>query len=185
MFKAKHQPELIDLDDDEEPGPSSASALPSNSRAAQPAEFLQRAANRSFASQVAMQLQQPGSSAGPSRHARQCSLYVPIIDLSESEAAAGLPPMHGSRDATEQRDSLDCGKQLPAKAEAGAPGSVGHPSARRRPRQDALEDGDAGPVWLDGDDRNADASLKWSASAAPKRCPISRSQFQGPVCASH
>ncbi|CAL5223005.1 g5454 [Coccomyxa viridis] len=180
MFKAKHQPELIDLDDDEEPGPSSASALPSNSRAAQPAEFLQRAANRSFASQVAMQLQQPGSSAGPSRHARQCSLYVPIIDLSESEAAAGLPPMHGSRDATEQRDSLDCGKQLPAKAEAGAPGTVGHPSARRRPRQDALEDGDAGPVWLDGDDRNADASLKWSASAAPKRRRSATQSRHGP-----
>ena len=170
MFKAKHQPELIDLDDDEEePGPSSASAHPSKSLAAQPATSLRKAANKNFAGQIAMQLQQPGSSASPSKRVILNSLSIPIIDLSESEAAAGLPPMHGRCSNSEQQVIPGPGKQFPADADALAPGSVGRPSVRRRPRQDALEDGDAGPLWLDGDDSNADASLKWSASDAPKR----------------
>ena len=169
MFKAKHRPDIyIDLDEEDEPGPSSASAHPRTSLAAQ-ATSLQRAANKDSASRTAMHLQQPGSSAGPSRHARPSTQVVPIIDLSESEAAAGLPPMHGRSNGSKHRDSLDLGEHFPASAEALAPDSAGHPSARRRPRQDAPEDEGAGPVWLDAEDIAADASLKWTASAAPKR----------------
>lgn len=168
MVKLKHQPGLIDLldDDHEEPGPSSGFAHHSTNLAAQPAETLRRAASDKPANLTAMHTLQPGSSAGPSRHARRSSLSIPIIDLSESEAAAGLPPMHGRRTRGEQRDSIDHGQHLSADAEATGPDSA---SAKRHTRQSDPRDKAAVPLWLDAEDISAGASLKWSASAAPKR----------------
>ena len=189
MSKSKHRPELIDLDDDdeeeeEEPGPSSGTAHFSTSLAAQPSKSLQRAANGKPANQTAMHALQPGSSAGPSRHARRSSQPVPIIDLSESEAAAGLPAIHGHRNRSVQRDSLDLGKHPSADTQAAAPGRARHPPAGRRSKQEALEVGGAGPLWLDADDIAADARVQWSASAAPKRWPSHCCQ-SGPGHASH
>ena len=168
MFKSKHQAELIDLDDDvhEEPGPSLGFARHTTSLAAQPARFLQRTATAKPANGAAMHMLQPGSSAGPSRHATRSRPSVSIIDLSESEAAAGLPPMHGRRTRFEQKESIDHGQHLPANAEATGPESA---TARKYKRQGALGDNVADPLWLDAEDISLDASQKWNASAAPKR----------------
>ena len=173
MSKSKHQPELIDLDDDdeeEEPGPTSGLANFSTSLAARHAKSLQRAANGKPANQTAMHALQPGSSANPSRHARRSSQPVPIIDLSESEAAAGLPALHGRSNPRMQRDSPAPGKHPSAGLQAAAAGNARHSSARKRLTLDAPEGGIAGPsLWLDAEDIAADVDLKWSASAAPKR----------------
>lgn len=153
--KSQHQPELNNSDDGA-PGASSETDQPTKT---QPARRSQRATKTASARQTAMQTQQPGSSAGPSS----------LLDLSASEAAAGLPPIHRPRTRSEHRDSKQHVKASSADAEAAASGSARHPPARRRTRQNASEDGNAGPLQPDADDITVHGSLRQSASAAPKR----------------
>lgn len=93
-----------------------------------------------------------------------------ILDLSESETAAGLPQMYGSRSCSGHRLSPEHGQHLPADTEVTAPGGGGHPSGRTPIRQEIFwYEGDAEPLWWDAEDVFADAGLESSASAAPER----------------
>ncbi len=159
--KSQHQPERNNPDDDGSQGLSSGSGQPNQTCAPQPARRLHRAARATPAEQTGVQTQQRGSSAGPS------SLLAPITGLSASEAAAGLPLIHRPRTRSEQRASLDLAGRPSADAEAAA--ALGSARARRCTRQNATEDGGAGPLTLAAGDITADASLRHSAPAAPKR----------------
>ncbi len=94
----------------------------------------------------------------------------PIIGLSESEAAAGLPQMYETSYCSGPRVSLEHGQHLPARAEATAPGGGGHPSGRTPIRQEIFwYEGDAEPLWWDAEDIYADAGPECGAPAAPER----------------
>lgn len=169
MSNSHDQPELIDLDTYEGPELSSAPARPRRSLASHPLASLLGAASFSPARHAARHSHRASSSAGPSRHTGVSSL-VPVIDLSESEAAAGLPPMHRRKKQSQHNTaSLANARQEQAIAEATASGQARDRSAKRRMRQDELETDSAAPVWLDMDNVIPDVNLKKSASAAPKR----------------
>ena len=170
MSNSHDQPEFIDLDTYEGPELSSATARPRSSLASHPLGSSIGAAKFTPASHSARHSHKASSSAGSSRHAGGVSSLVPVIDLSESEAAAGLPPMHRRKKQSQHNTaSLANARQEQTLAEATASGQARDRSAMRRMRQDDLGRDSAPPVWLDMDDVITDANLKKSASAAPKR----------------
>ena len=155
MFKSPQHPELIDLDEDDVPGPT---ARPWHSRRPTPhPETLKRAVALGSADHVALLSPQSGASAHASKHALRSSLPIPIIDLSGSEAAAGLPSIHRSRRQGEHKHSLGCGKDRSADMGKAASEKAG------------LGDGGAASVWLVNEDITAQVSHAENMRAAPKR----------------
>ena len=155
MFKSQQHPELIDLDEDDGPGPSARPWL-SRRPPAHP-ESLQGAVAVGSADHAALRSPQSGASARASKRALRSSLPIPIIDLSGSEAAAGLPSMHRSRPQGEHKDSLGFGKHLSADTGKAASEKAG------------LGEGGAASVWLGNGDITAQVSHVENMRAASKR----------------
>lgn len=162
MHRSNQLPEVIDLDDYEHPADSSTRANPGRRPADSPQAIPHNHAARrkQHASPSALQSRQRASA---------------VIDLSEGEAAAGLPPLHRRRDRFQQGSRTAQGSAsatLHAQAleqgsgtAQGSASASGHAQARRG-LQDLSdeEDGQASLCYA-----SADNPFMGAASFAPKR----------------
>ena len=162
MHRSNQLPEVIDLDEYEPPADSSTRANPGR----RPADSPQAIPH----SRAARRRQHAGPSALQSRQRASA-----VIDLSEGEAAAGLPPLHRCRDHFQQGSRTAQGSaSATAHAQAlqqgsgtaqGSASAAGHAQARRG-LQGLFdeEDGQASLRYA-----TADTPFVGAASFVPKR----------------
>ena len=150
MHRSNQVPEVIDLDDSEPPAASTAQATPGRRPADSPQAIPHNHAARRM------------QHAGPSGLQSKQRASV-VIDLSEGEAAAGLPLLH------RRRDHLRQGSRTASAA--------GHAQARNGLQGPFNEEDSPASLF----DANSDKSLTGAASFAPKRYMTTLLQLQAKV----